>query len=220
MFGVSLVEILSLVVFLGIVIAVVFVVKIAKKTKPLERREGTKFCSQCGTEIDVNLEKCSNCGLMQAYFGGSEQEGNNFIYRRVIAVIEIIGSVVGVITTLNTMISSGIYGLFFSVIMLGAYIYVGFAGWWLWKGYVKGYKASLIVQAAQIPVFVSPIITYQFVAGATLRLLAGTGGAGFYFHLGSMWDLNLLHDAGISIGINVVAIAGYIIIKKITPAAT
>lgn len=217
MFGVSFVEIFSFLIFICIIAAIYFVYKIAKKTKPSERQEGTKFCSQCGTEIDVNLEKCSNCGLEQTFFGGSEQDGNNFIYRRIIAVLEIIGGAVGVILTLNSLNAASNFGLFMGVLMIGVYVFTGFAGWWLWKGYKKGYKSSAIIQAAQIPVFVSPIITYQFVAGATLRLLAGTGGSGFYFQLGSLWDLHILQDLGVSIGINAVAIGSFFILNKITP---
>lgn len=216
MFGFGMPEMMGLVMLAVLIGVVLLVVKLVKKRKTAEAitKDMSKFCSKCGTEIDVTLEKCSNCGLEQSYFGITEQNDNAFMINRGIAILEIIGGIFGIITSLGYMNNTSGIWLLFCLVFLGIYVYSVFAGYWLWKNYAKGYRASVLLQLIQIPVLVSPLLTYQFVSGLMFRFLLGTGGTGFDFNFGSLWSLLFLSDSGFSIGVNIIPLIIFFFLKS------
>ena len=222
MFGFGLTEIMIL-TMLGVLIAVIyFVVKLVKNRNKgtTSQQSGSKFCSKCGTEIDVNDEKCSNCGLEQSYFGASAHDEKDMMLRRGVALVEIIGGILGVVTALGYLSNSAGIGVIICLLFVGLYGYSIVAGYWLWQNFAKGYRASVLLQLLQVPVLVSPLFTYEFVSGLMLRFLVGTGGFDTSFNFGSQFTFLLMpQDAGFSIGVNCVPVVVYYLLRRISPTA-
>lgn len=217
MFGFGVTELMILTMLAVLIAVVYFIVKLVKNRNKgtSAPRYGSKFCSKCGTEIDVNDESCSSCGLEQSYFGASAQDEKDLMLRRGVALLEIIGGILGVVTALDYLSNSAGIGVIICLLFAGFYGYSVLAGYWLWQNLAKGYRASVLLQLLQIPVLVSPLLTYEFVSGLMLRILIGTGGFDTSLNFGSQFTFELMpQNTGFSIGVNCVPVVVYYLLKN------
>lgn len=216
MLGVSLAVILVFLTTIGLIAyAVSKVIKKIMETDPAVPREGMKFCSGCGEKFDVNLATCPGCGLEQSYFGTPPPTEQGRIWLRTVAAVQIFGGASGIFATTGYETSNQ-FSTMLTVIFLVLYAYCIVAGYWLWKGYAKGYVASAFLQIAQIPVIGTPILSYEFVSGASLRLVAGLSN-GINFHMGSYWSCNFLGGMTLYLGANVLPLFAYYALLKFSP---
>lgn len=217
-FGMTEIMILLMLAILGAVIN--FVMKLVKPRNidMTNLPSGSKFCSKCGTKVYVADKCCSGCGLEPSFFGASEQEEKVMMVRRGVALVEIIGGILGVVTAFGYVNSSAGFGVVICLVFVGLYGYSTVAGYWLWHNYAKGYHASIILQLLQIPVLVSPLLTYEFVSGLMMRFLVGIGGFDASFHFGSQFSFALLPQyGGLSVGVNCVPIVVFYLLRRIAP---
>ncbi len=138
-------------------------------------------------------------------------------WTKTIAAMEAIGGVVGIITHLWVMFSSSNSVMFILCFFgLGAFVASFMAGLWLWQDDDLGYKWSLRVIAAQIPVLATPMIGYMFISGANFTLLLG---AGFFFSagIGSHCSLSIMQPAAGLVGVNFVALAAFLYLRRHIP---
>src|SRR4029077_20383200 len=89
---------------------------------------------------------------------------------RIIAVLEIIGGIVGIILTAWQIAVSpiNIFTIIFGLVILGIYVLSLIAGVALWQCRPFGRTASIIVQAIQLPKIISPAIIFTFSFGLDL----------------------------------------------------
>jgi hypothetical protein len=88
----------------------------------------------------------------------------------------------------------------------------------LWRGEPKGWKASTILFALQVPILTIPGLGYEFYTGIALKIVAGDVAHMFGFNLGASIDLNVGSDVtGFILGVNVVAIAAVIYLLRNRP---
>jgi hypothetical protein len=133
--------------------------------------------------------------------------------RRVLLLFEIGGGFAGlaviaesfatVEVTAATVILNSIFG---GVFLLGI-----IAGLALVEKPAVGLRLSLIYQALQIPMFISPAITYVLISGFMVSVFC-EGAHGYFmfggnFNFGSQFQFWLFQDVGWRIGINIVAVA-------------
>ena len=82
------------------------------------------------------------------------------IFGRVIAVLQIVGASTAFVFMLTLMLESaqGVFTYLILLVMYAFFAVVFVSGIWLWNGEPRGYRYSMIVQAAQIPVLTSGIM--------------------------------------------------------------
>ena len=88
----------------------------------------------------------------------------------IIAVLEIIGGIVGILFTAWQIAVSpiNIFTIIFGLVILGIYVLSLIAGVALWQRRPFGRTASIIVQAIQLPKIISPTIIFTFSFGLDL----------------------------------------------------
>jgi hypothetical protein len=89
------------------------------------------------------------------------------LWRRIIAVLEMVGGVAGALLFIWRLTESplSVGTLILALIALAIYVLSTVAGIALWRGRRFGHTASLIVQAIQIPKILSPVIVWTFSLG-------------------------------------------------------
>ena len=133
---------------------------------------------------------------------------------KLIALVEIIGGLVGIGVTLFYGLQSelNILLMVINIVFIGLYVYSLLAGIWLWRQQHKGLINSIILQSLQIPVIAIPYFTYEFFSGLSFKLGIEFGttmniALNYAFELGSRWGFTLLPGASnIGLNINVIAL--------------
>jgi len=141
---------------------------------------------------------------------------------RIISVLEIIGGVFGLITTIWWFSISpiNIYSLLLLPIPIAIYILSFLAGYWLWKGTPLGRTASIIIQAVQLPKIYSSLLIFMFSFGFDvwiqfIILNNGLSNFGFQFmFLSSSQIFFNVKDAPTGIGISLTALIFLIMLVK------
>ena len=100
----------------------------------------------------------------------SEAMGNDLLipwFARFIAVTQIVGASSSAVIILPAMLiaQNSLLSLPFFVVMYTIFAAAFLSGIWLWNGERRGYKVSMLIQALQIPVLSSALLTYKFVFG-------------------------------------------------------
>ena len=139
---------------------------------------------------------------------------------RTIAVLEILGGLFSLcfvgwaVVTQPSNIASTIIGAIALIIDITAVV----AGVALWRGSAFGRKASMAIQAIQLPKIVSPIMIFLFSFGFDLWLHASASGLGIQtaFFGSNQLFLNVENAPG-DIGISVTAIIALVILNKFQP---
>gem|GEM_PF-2465127 len=139
---------------------------------------------------------------------------------RTIAVLEILGGlfsfgfIAWAMVTQPSNIVSAIIGAIALIIDITAVV----AGVALWRGTAFGRKASMAIQAIQLPKIVSPIMIFIFSFGFDLWLHASASGFGIQtaFFGSNQLFFNVENVPG-DIGISVTAIIALVILNKFQP---
>ena len=66
----------------------------------------------------------------------------------------------GMLSAQNLLLSLPVYAVMYAI-FASAFL----SGIWLWNGEMRGYKYSKLIQALQIPVLMSGLLTYKFIFG-------------------------------------------------------
>ena len=92
------------------------------------------------------------------------------IWIKTIAILEVIGGIVGILFMFYGAVASGFEFGFMLVgpISLGIFILSLVAGILLWKGKERGRKASIVVQFIQLPKLMSPALIFMYSFGFDL----------------------------------------------------
>lgn len=145
--------------------------------------------------------------------------------RFALLALTILGGLQGIVICLQGLFSPDSQGFGTSVLIsafLMAYIFVAAAGAVFWRrpNQTKPLKWAL---AIQIPWISLPGLVYKFSAGLYLsgaliaRHQADKYSAGFHwaFQLGSSFELRLLQDTQIEVGVNVAALAALLLLTRV-----
>lgn len=140
---------------------------------------------------------------------------------RAIAIVEMIGGIVGVATFffLGIKVFSNILIASILSFFIALYILSFLAGLWLWKFSRRGIILSVIMQLLQIPIISFSSLYYKFFSGLNVSLGFFQSKLSFYFNLGSSWELNIPNtDEPSGFGLNIVAIIFLICLLKFKKA--
>jgi len=142
---------------------------------------------------------------------------NDDTFCLLIAALEVVGGVIGIV---SFFYQYGTFPLNYNLaLVISGFGWSVYAGVKLWQGQRKGLKYSLILQAIQIPVFLSHTFGYLFYSGA--GILMGIIRVGTWdqfkidFMLGSGWQLTFgLPLPMVGVGVNLVAVATFSYLAK------
>ena len=130
-------------------------------------------------------------------------------FQRIVAASQIVGASASAVLLFPQLFVTPVQFGSVAVIsaMLAFFVFAFFAGIWLWNGEPRGYRSSVVVQLAQIPVIVSPVLTYKFMfgLGLTLTTLGGDIHANFVFG-GKSFLILMGEEVPIEYGVNVWAL--------------
>jgi hypothetical protein len=156
------------------------------------------------------------------------------LWNRIIAANEIAGGIGGlVLMALNAAEIPVVFAVIFAVFLFASLI----AGALLWRGERSSSPLSMVVQAAQVIGFTSPLFTYAYIAGLNVRMSVMVvnstfrvgGMAGFHtllqMHVGrppDSPDFALAQAGGIFLSLNIVAAAAlaFLVYQKLGPSNT
>lgn len=153
----------------------------------------------------------------------------------VIALVEFLGGIVGVLVGLWSVLqfvqgTGNVSGLLQAAILTGLCSLGIASGWWLWSDDPRGIKWSKLMYGLQIPIIISPLVSYQFICGLKLdtgMLIDGLAKGMFMginipsYYIGSVWSAQFLRDDApfpfvpgvslfyLSLNINLVALFAY-----------
>ena len=128
------------------------------------------------------------------------------VFARLISVMQIVGASAAAVVMIIVLIEAP-FQLLSILVLIPMFAMFGFAflcGIRLWHGEARGYRGSMLVQALQIPVIHTSLLTYKFIFGfgATIFFSGGTGTVNFEF--GGMSSLIILGEVpDPRIGVNV-----------------
>lgn len=137
----------------------------------------------------------------------------NHIFRKIIAASQGIGAMLVAIFLTYELY----YTVFHPVLLfLAGYLFAAcalgiYAGLLLWRDRRLGYPLSIVAQAVQVPLLVSPAVSYALIFGFGAWIyftLSGDGwDAGINFRLGELHQFYILGEGlPVSIGVNFVAL--------------
>jgi hypothetical protein len=146
---------------------------------------------------------------------------------KVIAVLEMVGGVWGLVLTLGTIANRGFVAreLAAAVVPLTLFLLAMCSGWLLWHDRPAGYRGSVAVQLAQLLKFTTPQFAFamsfggdvaimlterQFAAGITFRT------AGISYHIGPVAVVEFARPPGAPqwVGISVVSCVALVALRK------
>ena len=161
----------------------------------------------------------------------SANDSKNNVGAKLIALLLMLGGVVGVFLFVKVLIQAAQHGSLMGILnLLGVIIFVWSAltGLSLWLGKPGGYRWAKILFAAQIPIIGVPGLQYWFYTGVNLWLTIRSGisngvtthGVGLGFNLGSSLSMWLgLHSTVYMVGINPLAIGILIFLSRVRPVS-
>ena len=150
---------------------------------------------------------------------------------RIIAVLQIIGGLFIVAITgweLVTQTSSavhqiaGIFAILIALLESFVAIFAVVAGITLWRGTSFGRRASMAVQAIQLPKIISPALIFMFSFGFDFWLHASSSFLGFqtvFFGNNQIFIGVGVQDMPVDLGVSVTAIIALVVLKKFKPVA-
>jgi hypothetical protein len=131
---------------------------------------------------------------------------------RIISVLEIVGGVVGIGFMSWVLLATpfNAWALIIAPIPISIYILSLVAGVALWRGNSFGRKASIVVQAIQLPKIISPLVIFMFSFGFDLwvqfLLARGFSNLGFEFRFLAFNQLFFdVQDAPFGLGVSITA---------------
>ena len=115
------------------------------------------------------------------------------VFARIIAALQIVGASVSAVMMIIVMTQAPFH--FLSYLIVGAmFVVFGFAflcGIRLWQGEDRGYRGSMLVQALQIPVVHSHLLTYKFIFGFGVTVFFTGDGGNLNFEFGGISNLDM-----------------------------
>jgi hypothetical protein len=143
------------------------------------------------------------------------------LWIRIIAVLEIIGGIFGILFVAWQIAVSpiNIFTIIIGLVILGIYVLSLIAGVALWQGRPFGRTASIIVQAIQLPKIISPTIIFTFSFGLDLWihfLLSETmTNVGFQFRFLAYNEFFLnMQGAPLGLGISIISCIFLVILVR------
>jgi hypothetical protein len=131
---------------------------------------------------------------------------------RIISVLEIVGGVVGIGFVIWALLATpfNAWTLIIAPIAISIYILSLVAGVALWRGNSFGRKASIVVQAIQLPKIISPLVIFMFSVGFDLwvqfLLTRGFSNLGFEFRFLAFSQIFFnVQDAPFGLGVSITA---------------
>lgn len=144
--------------------------------------------------------------------------------RATILAATILGGIQGMMLSVPLLFSQDVQGIgayVLILLILIAYAYVTVAGVIFWR-YPNQLRPLSFALAMQVPCFSAPGLVYKFAVGLVVSVsfvvnhVAGKYSAGFStsWNLGSSYELRFLQNARVELGINVIAVAGFLLLRK------
>jgi hypothetical protein len=134
----------------------------------------------------------------------------NTWFRRLFLVLSIGGGFLGFSATSGQLFQAGQPLLFYVLCIAVAMAYGSgiYGGLMLVEEEEKGLVILSWYFLAQVPIFISPIIAYQFSSGLTAYATIGTKGVSWAAFYGGRWQISLFQfgDTGFAAGINFFAV--------------
>ena len=205
---------------------------------PLARPESRirmPHCPACNTNVAPETTRCENCGapfdqpargLLESRLTPS-QEAAIRVPRAIplaLGVAAIGGAAAGILATIVAGIARPPRGAGAELVyVLGAalYIFAGYCGVAALQRRPGWVRKNLVLWAMQVPVFISPLVTYTFTNGALLSvwLRVDSAGAGANFLFGSNLAMTLFTPGPLVLGVNILAVALALYLRKLERAA-
>ena len=115
------------------------------------------------------------------------------IFQRVVAAFQIIGSSSAAVLILGTLFESklNIVTILIVVPLYALFAVAFLSGIWLWNNEERGFRSSVLVQLAQIPVIATTGLTYKMIFGFGLPVVFGGMPLDLTFVIGSNSSLFL-----------------------------
>ncbi len=151
------------------------------------------------------------------------------IIDRVIAVIEMLGGLVGIIFSFSFIVRfsqqwhiafpDGSVWLLLFLILIFLIFFIFYilslcGGYLLWQQTRWGYRLSIFIQAVQIPTLITANFFYQFISGILFAVgmdfMGGRHGVGVKWFLGSRWSFSLSSDFTFSLYINLFSLVALV----------
>lgn len=131
-------------------------------------------------------------------------------YIKIIAVLEVAAGVWGISINIYVFLRYLIRNLMLSNLVVNflaliVNLMLLCAGMWLWANEDRGYHWSRILQAIQIPLLRTPLVTYQFISGMYSTIIIGQG-VQFSFGFTHTGQFGLLESGPVFLGINLIPI--------------
>jgi hypothetical protein len=149
------------------------------------------------------------------------------VWRRLIAVLEIVGGAFGIVILAWELIASPAdgYVLLLAPIAYGIYILSLVAGVLLWRDHRAGRMTSIIVQMIQLPKLVSPVLIFAFSFGFDLypyvQFAEGFSKVGADLKIFAFYQLYVnMQDAPIGAGVSIPAAVFLIVLLRSKSAVT
>lgn len=146
---------------------------------------------------------------------------------RIISVFEIVGGVVGIGFVIWALLATpfNASNLILAPIIISIYILSLVAGVALWRGKSFGRKASIVVQAIQLPKIVSPLVIFMFSFGFDLwvhiMFTRRFWGRGIEFRVFAFHQLFFnVRDAPLGLGVSIIACIFLAVLLRHKPGRT
>ena len=142
---------------------------------------------------------------------------------KVIAALEVAGGIFGVLVLgAGTLLSASAPSeRLLRSLALPPFLLSLIAGLCLWQGARTGYRLSLLVQALQIPKFLIAGVAYRFVVPAELFVgFQGLARLAFGWYVGADFRITVNPGGTFLLGINLVALASFLYLRRLGRAAT
>ena len=134
----------------------------------------------------------------------------NKLIKFLLLLCQIGGGAIGLILVMDNLFSPDQKALIIHMVFGLIFVFGIVAGVTLLRKPGLGLKLSMIFQAIQIPIIISPAIAYRMFSGATFFIYGGQGGYGAYLHLGGRYFFWFNGGQSWLVGINFIALGFFI----------
>jgi hypothetical protein len=127
-----------------------------------------------------------------------------------------LGAIVGIVVCLMLAAQPSILVRLLAAMAAILYAGIGLAAYGLWRGHRLGLHWTRLLLLVQVPVIQTPLLVYNLFAGAALNVYVGTT-IGAYANVGASfnWFLGGAGRSGIGIGVNLVALAAFVMLGRV-----